>query len=92
MEMYDGISDMELSLWEKLPDVSKVLCSKKMGAWLLRRDKNKEAQKKADNTAYWIRLHDCNHWYKCSECYSESDENTPFCPRCGYEMTNDSCD
>ena len=38
------MTDEELNLWERQPNVCRVLISREMGAWLKRRDENKAKQ------------------------------------------------
>lgn len=38
------MTDEELNVWERQPNVCRVLISREMGAWLKRRDENKAKQ------------------------------------------------
>lgn len=39
--IYGNITEEQLNEWERRPEVIRVLTSKEMGAWLMRRDENK---------------------------------------------------
>ena len=75
-----GICEQSLNVWEQ--DNIEILTSKEMGAWLARRDENREKSGK------WI----CVRWmqYKCSECdYDDIGTVTNYCPNCGARMESD---
>ena len=87
MKMYGSLSDEDLNEWERLPLVMRVLCSAQMGAWLLRRDENKE--KSEHKTGRWIKQNYGWNW-QCSECGfvtpPSAKEIFTFCPKCGAKM------
>jgi hypothetical protein len=88
MKMYGSLSDEDLNEWERLPSVMCVLCSAQMGAWLLRRDENKE--KSEHKTGRWkFIVYDANRigHYECTECHWNVLMNvSDYCPHCGAKM------
>ena len=92
--MYGSYSSSDIDDWQKFPQVANVLTSSLFGAWLMRRDENRdkslhleerkqgewiEYEKLTDNGGYI--------WKKCS-CCSEDMQGveSKFCPNCGADM------
>ena len=90
MKMYGSLSDEDLNEWERLPLVMRVLCSAQMGAWLLRRDENKE--KSEHKTGRWRKVsmdkyvQHATYYYECSECGDQHIGQANYCPNCGCKM------
>lgn len=83
------MTDQELNIWERQDNVLKVLTSKEFGAWLYRRDKNKQKMGK------WIDMDTPTSRYipryKCSICGNWANHSN-FCPNCGADMRGEEDD
>lgn len=78
------MTEQELNEWERQDDVLKVLISKEFGAWLYRRDKNR--QKKGKWTLQEDKTKKLYGWHICSECGAWIGEPTNYCSNCGADM------
>ena len=87
--MYGSLSDEDLNEWERLPSVMRVLCSAQMGAWLLRRDENKE--KSEHKMGRWINSRVPESMLcECSVCgFTCGAYSFNYCPSCGANMESE---
>lgn len=93
-KMYGSYSSADLDDWERFPFVSQVLTSSAFGAWLMRRDENRDKYKarKEGEVSYWIEdwemgLSECP---ECHETYLWEDfkgvGDWHHCPNCGQPL------
>lgn len=87
-KIYGSMSDEELNKWEKLPVIVNILTSKEFGAWLLRRDENRDKQNSSRPKGEWLHKKfdsSLKAYGQCSNCLQRERVGN-FCRNCGAEM------